>query len=129
SRKFLLIVCVVISVSGLILIYLASRDIKPRELKIDQINPNLIGKLVSVKGRITYVRNHPAGHVFLTISDETSSIEIPIFSSLMNQLFSNTITKNDFKKGRLVKITGIVGEYKDRLQIVPRKSSDLQFIN
>jgi DNA/RNA endonuclease YhcR with UshA esterase domain len=75
------------------------------------------------------VRTHSAGHIFLTLSDGDSRIEVPIFSSLANQLSANGITKYDLRKGKIVRITGIVGEYKGQLQVVPRKASDIQILN
>ena len=128
SKKFLLITCVLLSLVGLTLIYFASSKIIPSEIKISKIDSSLNGRLISVTGKISYVRSHSAGHLFLTITDGTSSIEVPIFSSLMNQLSANGITKYDFKKGKIVRITGVVGEYKDQLQLVPRKVSDIQFL-
>jgi DNA/RNA endonuclease YhcR with UshA esterase domain len=128
-KKILLIACVLISLFGLAFIYFSALAVSPSETKISKIDSSLNGKLISTTGKISYVRTHSAGHVFLTLTDGDSRIEVPIFSSLMNQLKANGITQYDFKKGKTVRITGIVGEYKGQLQIVPRKASDIQILN
>jgi DNA/RNA endonuclease YhcR with UshA esterase domain len=129
KKKILLIACTLISLFGLALVYFSALAISPSETKISKIDSSLNGKLVSTTGKISYVRTHSAGHVFLTLTDGDSRIEVPVFSSLMNQLKVNGITQYDFKKGKTVRITGIVSEYKGQLQIVPRKASDIQILN
>jgi|GEM_PF-771938 len=128
-KKILLMACVLISLFGLAFIYFSALAVSPSETKIGKIDSSLNGKLISTTGKISYVRTHSAGHVFLTLTDGDSRIEVPIFSSLMNQLKANGINQYDFKKGKTVRITGIVGEYKGQLQIVPRKASDIQILN
>jgi DNA/RNA endonuclease YhcR with UshA esterase domain len=127
KKSLLLIVCVLVSLAGLVFIYFSTTVISPSELKISKIDSSLNGKLISTTGKITYVRTHTAGHVFLTLSDGNSKIEVPLFSSLMKQLNGNGITKYDFRKGKTIRVTGIVGEYKGQLQVVPRKATDIQF--
>jgi DNA/RNA endonuclease YhcR with UshA esterase domain len=129
KKKILLIACTLISLFGLALVYFSALAISPSETKISKIDSSSVGKLVSVTGKISFVRTHSAGHIFLTLSDGDSRIEVPIFSSLANQLSANGITKYDLRKGKVVRITGIVGEYKGQLQVVPRKASDIQILN
>jgi len=129
KKSLLLIVCLLVSLAGLAFIYFSISKISPSELKIGNVDSNLSGQAISVTGKITYVRTHSAGHVFLTLSDGDSEIEVPVFSSVMNQLKSDGITQYEFRKGKTLRVTGIVGEYKGQLQIVPRKASDVQFLN
>ena len=129
KKSLLLIVCLLVSLAGLAFIYFSISKIFPSELKIGDVDSNLSGQAISVTGKITYVRTHSAGHVFLTLSDGDSEIEVPVFSSVMNQLKSDGITQYEFRKGKTLRVTGIVGEYKGQLQIVPRKASDVQFLN
>lgn len=127
-KKVLLIVCVLVSLSGITIIYLSVLRALPSETKISEIDSRLIGKLVSIRGKISYVKFHPEGHIFLTVVEGNSRVEVPIFSSLANKLKSNGIDQYDLRRGRSVRITGIVGEYKGQLQIVPRKPSDVQIL-
>jgi DNA/RNA endonuclease YhcR with UshA esterase domain len=129
KKKIFLIACILVSLAGIVLVYFSASAISPYETKINKIESSSIGKLVSITGKISYVRTHSAGHIFLTLTDGDSKIEVPIFSTLMNQLKVNGITQYDFKKGKTVRVTGIVGDYKGQLQIVPRKASDIQILN
>jgi len=89
KKKILLLTCALISLVGLVFIYFSSLAISPVEIKISRIDSSLIGRLVSTTGKISYVRTHSAGHIFLTLVDENSRIEVPIFSSLASKLNSN----------------------------------------
>lgn len=123
----LLIICLLSSITGLVLIYIAVANIQPKSISISEITPDLVGRAVTTSGYITYKRVHSAGHLFLTLSDDTDNIEIPLFSSFMDELKRTGITEENFSKGTRLTITGLVGEYNGQLQIQPRKASDIEF--
>jgi len=126
QKNFLTLICFLTSVVGLILIYIAAINIKPVEIKISQVNSELIGRSVSIQGIITQKNLHSEGHVFLMISDDESDIQVPIFSSLMNDLKKENITESDFKINEAISVTGLIDEYRGQLQILPRKTSDIK---
>ncbi|MEM7826158.1 MAG: hypothetical protein QW451_00825, partial [Candidatus Aenigmatarchaeota archaeon] len=95
NKRILLIACALVATFGLILIYFSSLAVSPSETKISEIDSSMIGKVISTTGKISYVRKHPQGHIFLTLKDGDSRIEVPIFSSLANKLSSNGITQYD----------------------------------
>lgn len=128
KQNKLIFICIFSSVFGLILIYLAAINIQPTSIKISQIDSKIIGKTVKTAGYITYKSNHPAGHVFLTIADGESKIQVPLFAGFVNNLNENGISPEDFRKGARISVTGLVGEYKGQLQVVPRKSNDLKIL-
>ena len=111
------------SLVGLLLIYLAALALKPIELTINEITPELIGRSVTVRGEIIYKRSHPSGHLFLLIADKGKKVQVPIFSSLMNYFEGD-----DFRKGKWLRVSGVVDEYKGQLQIIPRKPEDIEFL-
>jgi DNA/RNA endonuclease YhcR with UshA esterase domain len=111
---------------GLILIYIAAINLQPINIGINQITSELIGRMVLTSGKISQKTPNPSGHLFLVISDDKSSIQVPIFVSLMNDLKKNNVTENDFKVNKQISVNGLVGEYKGQLQIVPRKVSDIK---
>ena len=111
---------------GLILIYIAALNLQPVKIEVSQITPELIGRSVSTSGKITQKTPNPSGHLFLVISDNKTSIQVPIFVSLMNDLKKNNITENDFKINKIITINGLVGEYRGQLQVLPRKVSDIK---
>ncbi len=110
---------------GLILIYIAALNLQPVKIEVSQITSELIGRSVSISGKIVQKTPNSAGHLFLMISDDKSKIQVPIFASLMNDLKKNNITENDFKINKLISVNGLVGEYRGQLQILPRKVSDI----
>ena len=126
QKNFLALISLITSVVGLILIYIAAINIKPVEIKISQINPDLIGRTVSTQGTIKQKNLHTDGHMFLTISDGKSNIQVPIFSSLMKDLKSVNLTEEDFEVNKIISVTGLVDEYRGDLQILPRKTSDVK---
>lgn len=129
AQNVLIFVCFLCSILGLILIYIAATNIQPREISISEITADLIGRSVTITGYITYKRTHPSGHLFLTISDGKGEIDVPIFDGLMKELSKKGITHAHFKKGSKVMITGLVNEYREKLQVQPRKANDIKLIS
>jgi DNA/RNA endonuclease YhcR with UshA esterase domain len=126
AKNILVLISSFTSIVGLILIYIAAINVKPVEIKINQINSDLIGRSVSTQGMITQKKLHSEGHLFLMISDGESEIQVPIFSSLMKDLMKENIAESDFKINRTISVTGLVDEYRGQLQILPRKTSDIK---
>jgi len=120
----------VVNVTGMIDIYQDQLEIIPNSssdiliLENEQAITNIdIGKTVTVTANVLSVYKHPAGHIFLTvmINDRNQEMKIPIFSSLGYQnpkLVTNC----------LLQISGKVSTYKDQLQIVPEKISDITIL-
>jgi DNA/RNA endonuclease YhcR with UshA esterase domain len=126
QKNFLVLISFSTSIIGLILIYIAATNIKPVEIKITQINSDLIGRSVSTQGIIKEKELHSDGHMFLTISDGNSDIQVPIFSSLMKDLKDENLTEESFKINEKIFVIGLVDEYRGNLQILPRKTSDIK---
>lgn len=110
------------SVVGIFMIYLAAANVEVQTMKIGDVTPDLVGRTVSVDGTIKTEKLNADGHMFLTITDGRSSIQVPVFSNVM-QFF----TEDNFKVKNNIQVTGLVDEYKGQLQIVPRKQSDVSF--
>ncbi|MDI6798857.1 MAG: OB-fold nucleic acid binding domain-containing protein [Candidatus Aenigmarchaeota archaeon] len=109
---------------GLILIYLAASNIQPREVRLSEITSELIGRTVTTSGKIIYKSFHPAGHIFLTVSDGKGKLQVPLFAGFVNKLDD----ADDFKKGIKIEVTGLVEEYRGSLQVVPRKVGDIKIL-
>lgn len=87
----------------------------------NQISNDLIGRIVTIEGRVTSRRDHPDGHVFLRVNDGKGAIDVPLFAGAgieTDRLLANS----------LLRITGKVNEYQGTLQLVPRDSDDLRVI-
>ena len=128
NKNTLILVCVLSSITGLILIYFAAAKIEPAPVKIEEINSELVGRSVTIRGYISYKTNHPAGHIFLTVSYNKTKIAVPLFAGFVNQLSEADFPIEDLKKGANVMVTGLVGEYKGELQVVPRKTTDIKIL-
>jgi len=128
KENSLILICLVSSISGLTLIYIAAINIQPKQLKLSEINFDFVGRAVKTSGYIVYKSSHPAGHVFLTISEGKSKIQVPLFAGFMNALNGNGLTNDDFIKGRKIEVEGLVGEYLGSLQIIPRKADDIKIL-
>lgn len=128
KQNILILICLLSSVAGLILIYLAATKIEPVPVKIEEIDSQLTGRVVTVKGYIVYKNNHPAGHIFLTVSYNNTKIQVPLFAGFVSKLSENDFPVDDLKKGAKIMVTGLVDEYKGQLQVIPRKPTDIKIM-
>ena len=129
QRNFLILICSLTSFVGLILIYIATLNIQPTPIKLNEINSDLIGRKVITQGEIVYKRTHVAGHLFLTISDDNDKIQVPLFSSFMGNLKENGYTEDDFGIGTKILISGLVDEYNGELQLTPKRLNDIEILS
>jgi DNA/RNA endonuclease YhcR with UshA esterase domain len=91
----------------------------PIKLMIGSIGQEDIKKRVSIEARIKARREHKNGHIFLTVSDDTGQIKVPVFSG-------KGIDTAQLQVGRFFSFTGLVQSYKGELQIVPARSQDVR---
>ncbi len=119
--KVFLVINIIVAIIGLCLLFYASKNSQPAYISIKEIDSTYIGKTISTKGEIVYV-SYNKGHVFLKIREENSTIDVPIFSNIAKFL------DIELRKGETISVTGIVDEYKGKLQIIPRKTSDIKVI-
>jgi len=122
----MLLVSMILSIIGLILIYIASVGSKPNYTSIGDIDPDLVGRTVSVAGFITDVVYNPKGHIFLTISDGNENLQVALFHDYVKALNDAGISGRNFTKGKLINVTGTLDVYNNQFQIIPRKVSDLK---
>lgn len=132
KKNTLVYVCLAASVTGLALIYIAARSIQPSSTPIGGITFDMVGRSVKTTGFISYKSTHPNGHIFLTISDgDGSQIQVPLFAGFVSSFERNNkqrATTDELRRGALVEIEGLVGEYRGQLQVVPRKPDDLKIL-
>ena len=119
--KKILIVSIAIAIFGICLLFYLARTSKPSFVPLNEIGSTYIGKTISTSGRIAFV-NYNKGNIFLTIYDKNSSINVPIFSNIAKYLNFN------LKKGQKIVVSGMIDEYKGKLQIIPRKASDIKVV-
>lgn len=128
QKNFLILTCFLTSVVGLILIYVATINIQPTKIELKDINSELIGRSIVTEGTIVYKKTHTAGHLFLTISDDGNKIQIPLFSGFMGKLKERNYSEDNFEIGVKISVSGLVDEYMDQLQIIPRRVDDIKIL-
>ena len=109
------------SVVGLLMIYVAAANMEHEHFEIDGISSELVGRTISTEGYIKSKSSHENGHMFLTLTDGRSDLQVPVFSSVMQHL-----DYNKFKRNSKVQVTGTVDEYRGGLQVIPRSHSDIK---
>jgi DNA/RNA endonuclease YhcR with UshA esterase domain len=111
------------SVAGLLLIYVAASSAEPESTEIGKLTGELTGRTVTVEGEVKEQRDHKDGHIFLTLTDGGSDLDVPVFSNLAGAMDTSLL-----RKGAELRVTGAVDEYRGKVQVVPRKPEDLEFL-
>ena len=132
KRNRLVYACIACSVVGLALIYIAARSIRPESTPISEISFDMVGRSVKTTGYISYKSSHPNGHIFLTITDgDGSSMQVPLFAGFVSSFEQHNKQRaktDELRRGSIIEIEGLVGEYRGQLQVVPRKPDDLKIL-
>jgi DNA/RNA endonuclease YhcR with UshA esterase domain len=118
KEKFLISLILGLSIIGLLTLYLAISLINPVEIKIKDIKEPMTGNLVKITGKIESFKKSNTGNIYLNVSDDTGGITVPLIGNL-GKKFSN------ITKGEKVEIVGIITEYKDTLEVLPRSEKDV----
>lgn len=129
QKNILPLICLITSLIGMVLIYIAAINLEPEQIKLKDINSELVGRSVSTKGEIVYRKGHDAGHLFLTISDGDINIAVPLFAGYLNDLKEVGLTEDDFQKGTEISVCGLVDEYQGQLQVIPRRQDDVKIVS
>ena len=107
------------SLAGIFLIYLFSLGFEPDDMEISEIDGTMKGKTVRTEGTAKSVKLHDDGHIFVTLADGGSEIQVPIFSDV-----AKGAPKIDV--GDRIRVTGYVDGYKGRSQIVPKSAKNIE---
>lgn len=128
SKHYLLLTSLLSSVIGLIMIYIAAINIEPREIAISDITADMEGRKIITAGYLVEKKKHQDGHIFLTISDNNSEVQVPLFSNFIRQLNQAGINESDFQIKNKIVVEGLVENYKGRLQIMPRSLDGIKIM-
>ena len=110
-------ISLVCSVVGLIALGLISSSITSNTILIQTVTPDSIGLMVKLCGVITRAYTSKDGHVFLDLADESGTINVVVFESMVNGL---SINPYELKEGDNVCVRGEVDMYRNELEIVPK---------
>ena len=100
-----------------------ANDVKKVEYDNSDITLQNEGKFTETQGEIISKYDHPEGHTFLTMQIEgiNSDVEVPLFNTM----------KYDSSKlvvGSVISVKGEITNYKEKLQIIPKSTSDVELI-
>ena len=121
KMKKILIGSIVTAVIGAFLLFYVAKISEPNFIPLNEIDSTYVGRTVSTSGRITSI-TYSKGNIFLTIYDKNSTISVPIFSNVAKHL------DVPLRKGQRIIVSGLVNEYRGKIQVVPRKASDIRVV-
>ena len=109
KEKNLIRICVITVFIGIIVMFLSSKIVRPKDVKIKDISEKY--NYIRVDGIITEISSSKSGTTFLKIKDETGNIDAIIFeSSIQNS--------DKIKIGQKVEIIGKPEKYKEKMEII-----------
>jgi len=85
-------------------------------ISISEVDEDLLGKKACIRGQVTDVFYHEKGHVFLDVSDDSGTIDVPLFLG---------IGAVEVGIGAQVRICGAVETYNGKLEVVPESEGDI----
>jgi DNA/RNA endonuclease YhcR with UshA esterase domain len=104
----------ILTAAGLSLIYYSVSLTESAETEIVNLGNFPKGSLVKISGEISKLSKSKSGNIYWTVEDGTGDITIPLLGSIADDY--NTISKNS-----LVTVTGLVSEYNNELEIMPKE--------
>ncbi len=115
NESALLKICLIMSVTGLVMIYCLVQNVNPKNVHIGELNTGMTGETIKICGSITskYISKQA---VFLEIADESGDIKVVFFED-----FAKTSNAYETEENKEVCITGILDTYNEKLEILGRK--------
>ncbi len=109
-------ICLVFTISGILLLFLLVYFIEPEKLSVGQITEKSIGKPVITNGNVksVFVSN---GHLFIKLEGDKSAIDIIMFENDAKK-FPEVY---DIKQGFFIETHGKVALYRGELEIIAEK--------
>lgn len=93
------------------------------EYKISDISGDILDRVIKTKGTITKLRQFSKG-VSLTIDDNDNFIDVVLW----NDVYRKVPNKSELKENAVISVTGKVGIYRGKLQIVPLLAKNVKIV-
>jgi len=106
NKNILFVLALICTLIGILIILFISENLEIKQIKIENITENMLGKEVRIIATIKNIKTTP-GLYILTLKDETGEIKAIIFKE----------DKLEFKNKDKVEIIGKVIKYKNMLEI------------
>lgn len=104
------------AIIGLTIIYIVAHIVELPATLIGTIVYDDIGKNVRVCGEVDSLSIPKNKHVFFDIIDSSGEIDVVVFNSSAEKLRAYSLMDGD-----VICVSGQVGEYNDRLEILPKE--------
>ena len=104
KRKNFARLCILLSLTGLVIMYLGSSYLAPERTSIEDINQERIGENVRILGNVTSSYSTESA-TFLTVEDSTGSISVVDFES------------GDYREGEKLEVIGGVEMHRGDIQV------------
>jgi len=109
KESLLIKICLVSVVIGIVMMFISSKTIHPKEIKIEDISEKY--NYVKIIGKITEVSTSKSGTTFLKIKDDSGTID--------GIIFKNSIKNLDvIKSGKKIEVIGKPEKYKEKMEII-----------
>ncbi|MBI4019863.1 MAG: OB-fold nucleic acid binding domain-containing protein [Candidatus Aenigmarchaeota archaeon] len=113
-------ISLLLSLAGIVLLFLISGSIEPTALAIGSITTKDVGKAAKVCGNVTSLKVTKDSHLFMSLQDSTGEVRFVVFNSSMRKL-NQPINATSFRKGVRVCVSGVIQEY-------PKASGSLELV-
>ena len=114
-------ICILTTVVGLVAIILLSPYVSPERLSIDRIDNSKIDNQVEVTATVENMHTTKTGTRIVTLSDDTSKINLVIFAS--------TINVAELHPGDKINLIAKVTQYNGQRELILEESSNLKVIS
>ena len=112
------------SLTGLAAIYVASMQVRPTMTPIASLNDDFVGTKVAISGQVIDSYEHQDGHLFLKLKDDSGGVvSVPIFAKVRSEM------RESIELLDTVQVTGEVKLYRNELEVVPGRASDLRVVH
>ena len=118
NNRLLIYLSLASSVIGLVIVYIAANNVQLPAVLIGKIVYDDIGKNVKVCGEVDSLSVSKSKHTFFDIVDSSGRINVVVFNSSAEKLQPYSLKDDD-----TICVSGQVGEYNDRLEILPKEIS------
>jgi len=109
KENLLIKICLLSVFIGIIMMFLSTKLVHPKEIKIGYITEKY--NYVEISGKITQISTSKSGTTFLKIRDDSGIIDAVVFKNSIKNL-------EGIKSGQKIKVIGRPEKYKEKMEII-----------
>ena len=113
-------ICIATTIISLLAVIILTPYVSPQKLSIEEIDNSKIDNQVEVTATVENVHTTKSGTRIITLSDDTSKINLVIFASTVNVV--------DLDKNQKVDVTAKVTVYNGQVELILEEANNLKII-